>query len=164
MIKDLLVKNIKGKGKGVFSIRNFRKGDFIFRSRKGSIIHPKDIPQLPKEQRNHINQVSKGVFELQCSPECYINHSCNPNTIWKGKTIYAYSAIKKGDELTTDYRIGALNEGWKMKCKCGSKNCMGIVEGDFFTLPYKIQKRYLCFAPDFVQKEYKKRRGMINHI
>ncbi len=159
MIKDVIVKETKEKGKGVFALKNFKKGEFIFRSRKGKIIKSKDFPKLPPEEQEHINQIEKGVFEVQRSPECFINHSCDPNTIFKGKSAYALKSIKKGEEITTDYRISALDEGWKMKCKCGSKNCIGIVEGDFFTLPPILQKKYLSYAPKFIQDEYKKRHG-----
>jgi len=159
MIKDIIIKETKEKGKGVFALKNFKKEEFIFRSRKGKIIKLKDIPKLPPEKQEHINQIEKGVFEVQQSPECYINHSCDPNTVFKGKSAYALKPIKKDEEITTDYRIGALNEGWKMKCKCGSKNCTGIVEGDFFTLLLKLQKKYLPYAPKFIQKEYKRRHG-----
>lgn len=158
MIKDIIVKEIKGKGKGVFALRDFKKGEFIFRSRKGKIIKLIDIPKLSKEKENHINQIAKGVFEVQIPPECYVNHSCNPNTIWKGKSAFAFKSIKNGEELTTDYRISALNEGWRLKCKCGSKNCNGIISGDFFTLSRKLQKTYLPYAPKFIQKEHKRRQ------
>ena len=108
MIKDVIIKETKGKGKGVFALRDFKKGEFIFQSRKGKIVKLNDIPKLPKEEQNHINQIAKGVFEVQRSPECYINHSCDPNAASKGKKLIALKTIKKGEEITTDYRVGEI--------------------------------------------------------
>ena len=49
--------------------------------------------------------------------------------------------IKKGEELAFDYSINVLDgEDWKMKCHCKSKNCRINLNGEFFSLPNKLQK------------------------
>ncbi|MBS3174620.1 SET domain-containing protein-lysine N-methyltransferase [Candidatus Woesearchaeota archaeon] len=59
----------------------------------------------------------------------YLNHSCNPNCIFKVKNgrLYYYSKrlIKKGEELTADYAFPADTK--KEICRCGSKNCRGFM-------------------------------------
>ena len=59
----------------------------------------------------------------------YINHSCTPNcyaSIVKGHILYKSARdIKKGEELTIDYRFDANVE--KVRCACGSKECRGTI-------------------------------------
>ena len=59
----------------------------------------------------------------------YINHSCEPNLvsrIVKGHIIYfAKRDIRKGEELTVDYRFSADVE--KVPCGCGAGKCRGTI-------------------------------------
>jgi SET domain-containing protein len=59
----------------------------------------------------------------------YINHCCEPNVesrIVRGPVIYfALRDIKKGEELTLDYRFGADVE--THSCACGAKECRGTI-------------------------------------
>ena len=157
MIKDIFIKETKGKGKGVFALRSFKKGEFIFRFKKGKIVKRKDISKLSKEDQEHLNEIiDKDTYEIQRPPERFLNHSCDSNAIAKGRTLFALKLIRKGEEITVDYRINA-HDKQKLKCKCGSKNCTGIVILDFFSLSEKLQKKYLLYAPKFIQEEYNKR-------
>jgi uncharacterized protein len=59
----------------------------------------------------------------------YINHSCEPNLaarIVKGHIIYMSARpIKRGEELTVDYRFDKKVD--KVACKCGSAKCRGTI-------------------------------------
>jgi len=156
MIKDVIVKDAGKKGKGVFALRSFKKGEFIFRSKKGRIVHKKDLPKLSKWELRHLNEIDKDTFEIETAPGCYINHSCDSNAIGKGNGLYALKSIKKGQEITADYRInGLFNNRWK--CHCGSKNCTGWVTSNFFTLSEKLQKKYLHYTIKDIREEYYRR-------
>ena len=58
-----------------------------------------------------------------------INHSCEPNLfsrIVKGHILYmSKRAIRKGEELTMDYRFD--KKVGKVPCLCGSRNCRGTI-------------------------------------
>ena len=59
----------------------------------------------------------------------FINHCCDPNIfsrIVRGHILY-YSArpIRKGEELTVDYRFEKHVE--KVPCACGSAKCRGTI-------------------------------------
>ena len=64
------------------------------------------------------------------NPAKYINHSCEPNCrdicengeIW----IVALRDIKKGEELTYNYRFG-LEDFEQSVCRCGSNRCFGYI-------------------------------------
>ncbi len=59
----------------------------------------------------------------------YVNHSCEPNLIsrvLKGHIIYmSLRPIKRGEELTLDYRFDSKVE--KVVCKCGAGKCRGTI-------------------------------------
>jgi uncharacterized protein len=58
-----------------------------------------------------------------------INHSCDPNlrvVILKGHILYiSKRPIRKGEELTVDYRFSDKFD--LVKCKCGAKSCRGVI-------------------------------------
>ena len=58
-----------------------------------------------------------------------INHSCEPNlraVTFKGHILYfSKRAIRRGEELTIDYRFDKDIE--QVKCKCGAKKCRGVI-------------------------------------
>ena len=58
-----------------------------------------------------------------------INHSCEPNLvscIRKGHILYISNReIKRGEELTVDYRFSKEIE--TVRCRCGSAQCRGAI-------------------------------------
>jgi len=59
----------------------------------------------------------------------FINHSCDPNLetrILKGHILYfSDRPIRKGEELTVDYRFEHDVE--KVPCACGAEKCRGTI-------------------------------------
>ena len=59
----------------------------------------------------------------------YVNHSCEPNLISRiirGHIIYmTLRPIKRGEELTIDYRFDKKVE--RVSCKCGASKCRGTI-------------------------------------
>ena len=123
-MEDIIVKNSKIHGKGVFANRDFRKGDVVVKHR---------LKELSVEEYNKLSSREKhfvGIDKKKCllflPPARYVNHSCNPNTKVKGKTDVAIKNILKGEEITTYYKDDYVQ--FKMACNCGSKNCRGIIK------------------------------------
>ena len=54
MIEDVAVRDAGRKGLGVFALRRFEKGEFIFRRRYGPIVTNARIPSLTREERRHL--------------------------------------------------------------------------------------------------------------
>ncbi|OGI15624.1 hypothetical protein A3K63_04285 [Candidatus Micrarchaeota archaeon RBG_16_49_10] len=158
MIEDIEVKDAKGKGKGVFAKRSFRKGEFIFRYKTGKVVTREGIRKLTKWESNHLDELDGDKFEVQPEPACFVNHSCDPNAIMKGRSYFSLKPVRKGEEITVDYRSkGILKNRWE--CRCGSKNCKGYVISDFFSLPEKTQKLYLPYTLKVIKREYKRRHA-----
>jgi hypothetical protein len=72
--------------------------------------------------------------------------------------VFAWKPIRAGDEITIDYRLNAF-DGSSWPCECGAQTCTGTVVGSFFALPAERQQTYLRYAPEFIRREYRRRRG-----
>ncbi|NCU04774.1 MAG: SET domain-containing protein, partial [Chitinophagaceae bacterium] len=57
------------------------------------------------------------------------NHSCRPNTAYKGLNLVALHPILPGQELTLDY-ADLLNESAEtFECQCGTPDCRKTISG-----------------------------------
>ena len=119
---------------------------------------------------DHADYVGHGRYALTFHPYSYMNHSCDPNIIIKHETIarskfYAMKDIKKGEQLTYDYGVNALDHigkggyitqgAWIMECKCGSKKCRKRISADFLKQPIEIQRKYYKYLPPSIKRKYK---------
>src|SRR5437879_2596274 len=145
MITDVVVRDAPPKGKGVFALRSFRKGEFIFRRRHGRVVSPRQEAQLSVEDGRHLTELDFDRSAVLLPPGCYLNHSCEPNAMRSGVKVFAWRALRKGEEITIDYRLNAFSDV-RSRCRCGSRNCAGIVQWSFFALDAKRQRRYLPYA------------------
>jgi SET domain-containing protein len=153
MITDIIVKDAGNKGKGVFALRDFARGEFIFRRRHRKVTANRDIHLLSEEDQRHLCELDWETSAVLLAPGCYLNHSCDPNAIRKGVNVYAWKDIRQGEEIIIDYRLNAFS-GERWQCLCGSKNCLGYVIGSFFSLSEDQQRIYLPYAPKFIRDEY----------
>lgn len=165
------IKEIPGKGKGLFATRQIEKDEHIFHN---------DLSKLPyysleelnkhpqyEEYHDHSDYVGNGQYVIDLSPVSFMNHSCDPNCVIKMKTVkisdyYALKEIKLGEELTHDYSLTSIDQFagqgfWVLDCKCGSPKCRGKVTGDFFSLDIETQRKYYQNLPKFILDKYKDR-------
>ena len=156
MIEDVAVRGAGRKGLGVFALRQFDKGEFIFRRRYGRIVANASIPSLTREEQRHLCELDYARSAVLLPPGCYLNHSCEPNAMRSGVKVFAWKRIRAGEEITIDYRLNAFGSG-RSTCLCASPSCTGEIVGDFFSLSPKQQRDYLPFAPRFIRLEYRRR-------
>lgn len=156
MITDVNVKDVPNKGQGVFALRAFTKGEFIFRRRHGKVVAKHDIVRLSEEDQRHLCELDWETSALLLSPGCYLNHACDPNAMRKGVNVYAWKDIRQGEEITIDYRLNAF-DGGRYACFCGSANCPGYMINSFFALNQEQQDLYLPYAAKFIREEYHRR-------
>ncbi|MHB1526459.1 MAG: SET domain-containing protein-lysine N-methyltransferase [Candidatus Dormibacteria bacterium] len=157
MIADVEIRDAGTKGSGVFSLRDFPMGAFIFRRRYGRIVANRDIPSLPAVDRVHLCELDFDTSAVLLPPGCYLNHACDPNAMRSGVKVFAWQPIRAGEEITIDYRLNAFG-GDRWTCACGSPGCTGEVVGSFFSLDEDQQRLYLPFAPAFIQLECRRQR------
>ena len=148
---EVIVKKSKKEGKGVFALKDFKKGEIILKIDSSNVVSKENIAKLSKEEQNHTQYIGSNKYIIMKFPEKYINHSCNPNTYIKNLKVIAMKNIKKDEEITSDYSINGVDP-WEIKCNCGSKNCRKIIVGDFRKLNPKIQKKYYPYLEDWYKK------------
>ena len=154
MIGDVAVRDAGAKGKGVFALRDFQKGEFIFRRRYGRVVTTSEIRRLSREDRRHLCELDRDRSAVLLPPGCYLNHCCRPNAMRSGVKVFAWRSIRRGDEITIDYRLNAFG-GERWSCACGSPRCSGTIVDDFFSLDERTQRSYLPYAPEFIRREYR---------
>ncbi len=121
-MNDVVVKKSKINGKGVFAMRNFKKGEVVM-IWKPIILERSELKNFSEREKDYIASV-KGKFLLMQSPEKFVNHSCKANTSVKNFCDIAKRNIKKGEEITGNYKeTGGLNN---FRCVCGSKKCHNV--------------------------------------
>lgn len=89
-------------GKGVYANKDFKKGEIVIRYDLKRLTK-KEFQNLSEKERNFTHKHERVVY-LYSTPEKYVNHSDNPNTIQdlKNKCDIALKDIKKGEKITTD--------------------------------------------------------------
>jgi SET domain-containing protein len=156
MITDIVVRDAGAKGKGVFALRPFRKREFIFRRRHGQVVSNRQLARLSVEDRRHLTELDLGRSAVLLPPGCYLNHACEPNAMRSGVKVFAWRAIRRGEEITIDYRLNAFSDA-RSRCLCGSRSCAGETVWSFFALDPERQRAYLAYAADFIRLEYRRR-------
>jgi hypothetical protein len=104
-------------GVGLFAMRDIKKGEVL---NLNAVFHAFDVPYKDfKKLRPEVSQlllerwplVTKGshFYYPDTQMSAYMNHSETPN--YDGKTDKTLKKIKKGEEITEDYR---QIEGWEV--------------------------------------------------
>lgn len=149
------------QGKGVFAARPFKKGEIIF---IGKGRHLEFVIRTPKDSRIGPRRIGiwrhRWLESFRDNPLYFINHSCNPNTGIKGRVMFvALKDIRKDEEITFDYSIQDEDAFWRMKCRCGHKDCRGTI-CSIQSLPYKTFEKYLPYVPTYFKKVYLREKGL----
>lgn len=143
------------QGKGIFAIKDLKKGEAIFTA-KGPLIHYPFLPNFRKGP-HWLNVGNKTwMMPLEKTPWRYINHSCAPNAGLQGRTqVVAMEPIHSGQEILIDYSITESHPDWEMKCQCKVPNCRGAIRSIQF-LPWSFYERYEPYIPVFLKRIYLK--------
>ncbi len=132
-------------GVGVFAASNIRKGQVIAAGVAEEdykrLIPWREFKNFSPKLRAKIMQFCIGTSEgfippqnldfNQLSIEWYMNHSCDGNVGFdENGNFVARRNVKKGSELRYDYGLAESNPAFRMRCKCGSRKCRGMVTGN----------------------------------
>jgi len=143
--KKVEVINAGVKGLGLRTLEDLKKGDFIIEY-TGIAIRKEYLDNMFRrykmERMLYIMALDNDVYidaRKKGSVARYINHSCDPNCSvhrWKVRGIsrsgiFAQRDIKKGEELSFDYKWKRKRGRAPTKCHCQSRNCRGTLEDMF---------------------------------
>lgn len=59
----------------------------------------------------------------------YMNHSCEPNTVVRGREFIALREIERGEAVTFNYNSSEYDIAEPFACGCGSPRCEGTIRG-----------------------------------
>jgi len=126
---------------GVFATRAVRKGEILTIS-GGVVLSYREVKALPRRLRRLCFHIEHGFYLVpprgrKVAIGFYMNHSCAPNAGdlngASALTAIALRPIRKGEEVTCDYRTVADPDDrryrplLKFRCRCGAKNCGGVI-------------------------------------
>ena len=114
-------------GFGVFAARGIRSGEIAVagEGRAHKLVTAGAMPPGAIPLASHVALLPAGG-----PPEWAIpNHSCEPNTAYRGLDLVALRDIAAGDELTLDYGLVYDDAMPPFACRCGAPGCRGEIRG-----------------------------------
>lgn len=118
MNRGIVIKKSKIHGRGVFAARDFKEGEVVLHW-KPKKVYAVQLARLSQDQKKYLAKSGKQYLLMQ-PPEKYVNFSHEANTLMGENCDIAKRYIKKGEEITSDYKDGMFAD---FKCNCGSKKC-----------------------------------------
>lgn len=84
-------------------------------------------------------------------PWRFVNHSCEPNAVLRGRDFVALRAINAGEHITFNYNTTESDMAEPFDCRCGHDRCVGHIRG-FAHLPPAEQARLLPWLADHLRQ------------
>ena len=153
-----------GLGYGVFAKETIKRNEVMF-VMGGYILDIDDENQLtgivsdkPIEISEYFSIGPRKASDIRKMPQHYINHSCNPNSGFKGQLfIVAMKTIKAGTEIVYDYAMimhpnKDSNSTLAYECVCGSKECRKKISENDWKKP-DLQKKYNGYFQWYLQEK-----------
>ena len=126
-------------GYGVVARRAIAPGEVVFRGEGRAyrlVTRSHVLAQWDAEEqelfRHYAVPISDEVYAIwDEDPMAWapMNHSCNPNTGYRGLDVVALRVIAAGEELTLDYGRMLNEHSASFTCQCGTTSCRGTVQG-----------------------------------
>ena len=110
---------------GVYALRAFRAGDVVLRWDTSHRLSREQSATYRQDPDTHLHPFNANEFFVVKSPECFVNHSCDNNTVALNFMDVAVRNIQPGDEITSNYETDGA--GLSFACQCGALNCRGVV-------------------------------------
>jgi uncharacterized protein len=162
-------------GKGCFADQSIAKGETICFF-EGEEICWEEFHKRYIEGRIRLDdplQISETEYIELYIPYIYFNHSCNPNSGFRGKNeLVALKNIMPGQEIYYDYSSVSWDDRWTniygewtMNCECGEKNCRKVI-GDFPTISESQKRKYIRLGviSDFIIEKLAREKKNFCHL
>src|SRR5436190_16973262 len=127
-------RNSKIEGRGVFARRRFNPGEVIVPYAPKQRRIDAESPEAFEASKSKLTLLSEKVFVIV--PDTSVpggwlcNHSCSPNadlySDGEGR-IQCTRAISPGEEVTIFYGWVTENDAGRDPCRCGARNCRGLI-------------------------------------
>lgn len=158
----------EGAGYAVFTKEAIKKNEILF-VMGGYILDIEDennlkgiVADKPIEISEEFSIGPRKPSDLPKMPQHYVNHSCNPNTGFKGQIfMVAMKNIKPKEEVVYDYAMimhtnSKSNSYFSFDCICGTKECRKVI-GENDWKKADLQNRYNSYFQYFIQEKINKK-------
>ena len=151
-------------GKGVFAKEPIFEGErlAIF---GGHVMKVTDEPVFSPENKDYGLQIDEEFIigtnqKSEIEDSDFFNHSCNPNSGFKGQLfLVAMRNIESDEEITFDYAMVLhVTEGadvYELECLCASPNCRKKVTDSDWKIP-ELQQKYNGWFQWYLQEKIDK--------
>jgi hypothetical protein len=152
------------QGSGIFAKVDVKKGErlAIF---GGAVMPIDETYRLPEHMQKFPMQIEErfvlGPADTIPEDTDYFNHSCDPNSGFRGQIfLVAMRDIKAGEEITFDYCM-TVSESvgsefvFTLDCGCGSPHCRKKITEQDWMLP-ELQVRYNGYFSQYIQDKIEK--------
>ena len=128
-----------GVGWGLFTARRIAQGHEVLRFQGPTLTLLQTLALGPWSM--YPIQVGNDCFiDCEC-PGAFVNHACDPSCAVRDLDhLVALRNLEPGVEITMQYSCSMLNDPERLECRCGSRECLGII-GNFTELPLNIQRK-----------------------
>ncbi len=151
-MKETYVGKSKVNGKGLYIGESTKKGEVIDYIHGDIHVFKSITPKISKMMMDWIGVGRYSWIDTSQSKFRFINHSCVPNVALVSKRkVIAIKNIPKNTELYLDYSLNEAEDGWSIKCACGTQKCRKII-GPIQTLPKATYSRYKKYIPKNFQR------------
>jgi hypothetical protein len=110
--------------------RSYQAGEEIVRLTGVMVAQPSRY-SVQVAEHQHIEPPSAAGLEEMIGEHTwrYMNHSCDPNTAFRGRTLFALRTIAAGEEVRFNYAATEYEMAEPFACQCGASSCVGVLRG-----------------------------------
>jgi hypothetical protein len=158
---DLEKRDSSTHGGGIFARAAIRK-DVRLALFGGKVMLIDEMYQLPADLQRFTMQIEErfvlGPAGTVQEDTDFFNHSCDPNSGFKGQVfLVAMRDICAGEEVTFDYAMTVAESVgsemvFSMECGCGSALCRKRITEQDWKLP-DLQERYRGYFSPYIQEK-----------
>ena len=134
--------------KSLFAKKAFNPGDVLAKFYPEAILSTATYLTIQLDEKEHISILPEYLR--------YTNHSCSPNIFFNTATleVVCLYPVEAGEELTFFYPSSEWDMAQPFDCCCGSKDCLGSIQGAAHLSDAVLEKYTLT---DFIQQKVKAR-------
>ena len=135
----------------VIATEDLRPGDLVLRIEGDLTRHPTRYT-VQVDDDLHVEVPAEVGLELLLDRYYwrFLNHSCDPSTVIRGREVIARRRIRAWDEITFDYASTEFDMAEPFACRCGSIRCRGEVRG-YRHLTAEQRRRVEPYLADFLR-------------
>lgn len=119
----IVIRERPAGGKGLFAAEPCLRDEILIDFRRYPVIGAPTRISLQIDADRHI----EGSEETNA----FLNHGCDPTAYYDYSGVYlrARRDLAPGEEVTVNYNAGDYDLYEKFTCRCGSPECVGVVQG-----------------------------------